>query len=111
MTTEHSGFDRECRNCGKYGHKASDCWFKQTNKLQGKGKSKGKSKSKVAEISESDNSKQVNDWCPSPNTSAQQTNLSQVNTVDEGLWIFSLEDSKKLRYTGEMGRPVSSQSD
>ena len=29
-------------------------------------------------------------------------NLSQVNTIgcaDEGLWIFSLEDSKKRRYT------------
>ena len=29
--TEHSRFDGECRNCGKYGHKASDCWYKQTN--------------------------------------------------------------------------------
>ena len=27
-TTEHSRFDGECRNCGKYGHKASDCWYK-----------------------------------------------------------------------------------
>ena len=37
-----------------------------------------------------------------PNTSAQQPNLSQVNTIgcaDEGLWIFSLEDIKKRRYT------------
>ena len=25
-TTEHSRFDGECRNCGKHGHKASDCW-------------------------------------------------------------------------------------
>ena len=37
-TTEHSQFDGECRNCGKYGHKASDCWYKQTTKSQGKGK-------------------------------------------------------------------------
>ena len=99
-TTEHSRFDLECRNCGKYGHKASDCWYKQTNKSKGKGT--GKSKSKVTEISESDNSKQVDDWCPSSNTSAQQANLSQVNTIgcaDEGLWIFSLEDSKKRRYS------------
>ena len=32
----------------------------------------------------------------------QQPSLSQVNTIgcaDEGLWIFSLEDSKKRRYT------------
>ena len=72
------------------------------NKFQGKGKGTVKSKSKVTEISETDNSKQVDDWCSSPNTSAQQPNLSQVNTIgcaDEGLWIFSLEDSKKLRYT------------
>ena len=98
MTTEQSRFDGECRNCGKYGHKASDGWYKQTNKC----KSTVKSKSKVTEISESDNSKQVDDWNPSSNTSAQQPNLSQVNTIgcaDEGLWIRSLEDSKKRRYT------------
>ena len=56
----------------------------------------------MTEISESDNSKQVDDWNPSSNTSAPQTSLSQVNTIgcaDEGLWIFSLEDSKKRRYT------------
>ena len=88
--------------CGKYGHTTSDCWYKQMNKSQGKGKGTGKSKSKVTEISESYSSKQVDDWCPSPNTSAQQPNLSQVNAIgcaDEGLWIFSMEDSKKRRYT------------
>ena len=56
----------------------------------------------MTEISESDISKQVDDWNPSSNTSTQQTNLSQVNTTgctDEGLWIYSLEDSKKRRYT------------
>ena len=97
-TTEHSKFDGECRNCGKYGHKASDCWYKQTTKSEGKGT--GKSKSKVTEISESDSSKQVDGWCPSPNTPAQLPNLSQVNTIgcaDGGLWIFLLEDSKKRR--------------
>ena len=101
-TTEHSRFEDECRNCGKYGHKAAACWYKQTTKPQGKGKGTGKSKSKVTEISESDSSKQVDDRCPSPNTSAQQPNLSQVNTIgcaDEGLWIFSLEDNKKCRCT------------
>ena len=56
-TTEHSRFDGECRNSGKYGHKASDCWYKQTNKSQGKGKGTRQSKSKVTEISESDNNK------------------------------------------------------
>ena len=70
-------------------------------KSQGKGKGTGKSKSKVPEISESDSSKQVDEtW--TPNTSAQQPKLPQVNTIgcaDEGLWIFSLEDSKKRRYT------------
>ena len=91
----------ECRNCGKYGHKAADCWYKQTTKSQGKGKGTGKSKSKVTEISENDSSKQVDEtW--TPNTSAQQPNSSQVNAIgcaDEGLWIFSLKDSKKLWYT------------
>ena len=100
-TTEHSRFEGACRNCGKYGHKASDCWYKQPPKPQGKGKGSGKSKSKVTEISESDSSKQVEEtW--TPNTSAPQPSLSQVNTIgcaDEGLWIFSLEDSKKRRYT------------
>ena len=73
----------------------------QTTKSQAKSKGTGKSKSKVTEISENDNSKQVEEtW--TPNTSAPQSSLSQVNTIgcaDEGLWIFSLEDSKKRRYT------------
>ena len=82
--------------------KASGCWYKQTNKSKGKGKGTGKSKSKVTEISESDNSKQVDDRNPSSNTSTKQPTLSQVNTIgcaDEGLWMFSLEDSEKRRYT------------
>ena len=37
--------------------------------LNVKGKGTGKSKSKVTEISESDSSKQVDDWCPNSNTS------------------------------------------
>ena len=53
-TTEHSRSKGECRNCGKYGHTPSDCWYKQTNTSQGKGKGTVKSKSKVTEISESD---------------------------------------------------------
>ena len=56
----------------------------------------------MTEFSESDSSKQIDDWGPSSSTSAQQPNLSQVNTIgcaNEGLWIFSLEDSKKPRYT------------
>ena len=100
-TTEHSRFEGECRNCGKYGHKAADCWYKQTTKSQGKGKGTVKSKSKATEISDGDSNKQVDETWTS-NTSAQQPNLSQVNAIgdaDEGLWIFSLEDSKKRRYT------------
>ena len=62
---EHSRFEGECRNCGKYGHKAADCWYKQPPKPQGKGKGPWKSKSKVTEISESDSSKQVEEiWTP-----------------------------------------------
>ena len=98
-TTEHSRFDGECRNCGEYGHKASDCWYKQTNKSQGKGKGTGKSKSKVAETSESDNSKQIDDWCPSPNKPAHQPNVSQVSRQQE------------TSIHGELGRSISSLSD
>ena len=58
-TTEHSRFQGECRNCGKHGNKAADCWYKQPPKPQGKSKGMGKSKSKVTEISQSDSSKQV----------------------------------------------------
>ena len=39
---------------------------------QGEGKGTGKSKSKAREVSESDNSKQVEDWNPGSNTPAQQ---------------------------------------
>ena len=46
-TKDHSRFEGECRNCGKYGHKAADCWYKQPPKPQGEGKGSGKSKSKV----------------------------------------------------------------
>ena len=69
--------------------------------LKAKARAQGKLKSNVTEISESDSSKQVEQtW--TPNTSAPQSSLSQVNAIgcaDEGLWIFSLEDSKKRRYT------------
>ena len=70
-TTEHSRFQGECRNCGKYGHKAADCWSKHPPKPHGRGKGSGKSKSKVTEISESDSSRQVEEpW--TPNTSTPQ---------------------------------------
>ena len=98
-TTEHSRFEGERRNCGKYGHKAADCWYKQPPKLQGKGK--GSRNPKRQKISESDSSKQVEEtW--TPNTSAPPSSLSEVNTIgcaDEGLCIFSLEDSKKRQHT------------
>ena len=48
-TTEHSRFEGECRNCGKYGNKAADCWYKEPPKTQGKGKGSGKSKKKGKE--------------------------------------------------------------
>ena len=69
--------------------------------LKVKARAPGKSKSKVTEISESDSSKQVEETWTSK-TSTPQPSLSQVNTIgcaDEGLWIFSLEDSKKRQYT------------
>ena len=98
---EKKATQAKVRNCGKYGHKAADCWYKQTNKPQGIGKGSGKSKSKVAETSESDSSKQVKETWTS-NACTPQPSLSQVNTIgcaDEGLWIFSLQDSKKRRYS------------
>ena len=55
----------------------------------------------MTEISASDSSKQVEEtW--TPNTSTPQSSLSQVTTIgcaDEGLWIFSLEDSNKRQHT------------
>ena len=100
---QHNAHDSKVNveTVGMYGHKAADCWYKQTTKSQSKGKGMGMSKSKVTETSESDSSKQVQETWTS-NTSTPQPSLSQVNTIgcaDEGLWIFSLEDSKKRRYT------------
>ena len=101
---DHTRFDGECRNCGKHDRKAADCWYKQQHKPQGRGKGTGKSKSSVTEISESDANKQAEEtW--SPNTSLQPSSLSHVIAVGEigrandGFWIFSVEDSQKLRYS------------
>ena len=101
---EHTRFDGECRNCGNYGHKAADCWYKQQHMSHGKVKGTVKSKSNVTEISESDTSKQVEETWP-PNTSPQPSSLPQVKTIgefgrtDEELWIFSVEDSSKHRHS------------
>ena len=54
----------------------------------------------MTHISERDSSKEVEETWTS-HTSTPQPSFSQVNTIecaDEGLWIFSLEDSKKRRY-------------
>ena len=96
-TTEHSRFECECRNFGKYGHKVVDCWYKQPPKPQGKGKGTGKSKAKVTEIGESDSSKQVEEtW--TPNTSALPSGLSQVNTSGCADERVSLAHSKKRQH-------------
>ena len=55
---------------------------RRTN-LKVKAMGTGKSKSKKTEISESDNSKHVDDWNPSSHTSAQQPNFSQVSNLTE----------------------------
>ena len=107
-TTEQSRFEGECRNSGKHGHKAADCWYKQPPKPQGKGKGTGKSKSKVTEISESDSSKQVEETWTS-NTSTPQPSLSQVNTIgcaDEGLWIFFAGRREETSVHGTWEDPV-----
>ena len=40
-TLEHSRFEGECRNYGKYGHKAVDCWYKQPPNLKAKARAQG----------------------------------------------------------------------
>ena len=106
-TTDHSRFEGECQNCGKYGHNVAD-WFKQPPKPQGTGKSTGKSNSKVTEISESGSSKQVEEIWTS-NTSTPQPILCQVNTIgcaDEGLpGIFAGREQERSVH-GDMGRSV-----
>ena len=67
--------------------------------LKVKAKGTGKLKSKVIEISESDNSAQVDDWNPSSNTSAQQPNLPQVNTIgcaDEDSGYFRWKTARNV---------------
>ena len=68
-------------------------------KKSGKGKKGGKKRKEKKATQEV---KKVDDLNPSSNTSTQQQILSQVNKIgcaDEGLWIFSLEDSQKRWYT------------
>ena len=81
--------------------------------LKAKTKGTGKSKSKVTEISKSDSSKQVEEtW--TPNTCAQPSSSSQVNTIGchhEGLWIISLEDSKKRRHAVRWGNQSDCKSE
>ena len=107
-TTEHSRFEGECRNCGKYGHKAAECWYKQPPKPQGKSKGTGKSISKVTEIGESDSSKQVEEtW--TLHTSTPQPSLSQVNTIgcaDEGTLDIFAGRQQETSVHGELGRSV-----
>ena len=76
-----SHFEGECRNSGKNGHKAADCWHKQE-------------KSKESKVSESENHKH-DDGTRTPASSPQRSSSSQVNTIgevgyaNERLWMFS----------------------
>ena len=78
----------------------------ETNELR---KGTEKSTSKMIEISESVNSKQVDDWNPSSNTSAQQPNSSQVNMIgsanEELLDVFTGKQPETSVH-GELGRSV-----
>ena len=69
--------------------------------LKAKAKAQGSRNPKSQKSVKATAVKQVEEtW--TPNTSAPPSSLSQVITIgceDEGLWIFSLEDSKKRRYT------------
>ena len=94
-------FQGECRNCGKYGHKAADSWHKEP-KPQGKGKEKAKSN--VSEVNESENSKHVEKYltpgsAPQPSSSSRVNVTRAVECADEGLWTFLLLDSAKRRRT------------
>ena len=100
MTTEHSRFGGECRNCGKYGHKAPDCWYKQTTKSQGKGRGTGTSKSKMTEICDSDSSKQVEETWTS-NTSASECEWMRRWTLD-----ILAGRQQETSVHGELGRSV-----
>ena len=71
----------------------------------------GSSKSEVTEISEATTANKQVDETWTSNTSAQQSTSSHVNAigcVDEGLWIFLLEDCKKRRYTEFVREKVTS---
>ena len=67
------------------------------------------------EISESDNSEQVEDWNPSSNTSAQQPKPSQVNKHEwmrrKGFLDIFTGKQQETSVRGKLGRSVSSQSD
>ena len=78
-------------------------WFKQPPEPQVYGKGTGKSKSKVAEISESDSSEQVEEaWTPNTSCAAIKFVSSEHDWMR--LWIFLQEDSKKTSTRGELGK-------
>ena len=83
---------------------------KQLVQADDQGNGSGSSKSKVTEISEATTANKSRKL-GHQNTSAQQSTSSHVNAigcVDEGLWIFSLEDCKKRRYTEFVREKVTS---
>ncbi len=75
-----SKFEGECRNCGKYGHMAKDCWHKDnktTPKGDGKGK-KGKGKGK---------SKQAGSFDEQPEQEAGGLDMSSVSCSTNSDWV------------------------
>jgi hypothetical protein len=80
---DHSAakFEGECRNCGKYGHMAKDCWSKDNKtapKGDGKGKKGGKGKGK---------SKQAGSFDEQPEQEAGGLDMLSVSCSTNSDWV------------------------
>ena len=101
---EHPHFDGECRNCRKHGHKAADCWHKQQHKPQGKFKgtaSRHPTSQKSVKATRANKQKRRGHQTQilQPSSLFQVNSLGEIGRADDGLWIISVEDNQKRRYS------------